>query len=135
MTKDEAIAEIEKYQNLCLRAYVALDKVKESTEERLLKVANTPLALIDMFVRGVPLLSIGIREVREEQGYSLADMEKRTGIDAKTLDSYERGKTYYIPYDDAEKIRKALHCSSSYIVEKCKKEEERRWACVNKSRR
>ena len=116
MTREEAIAEIEKYDNLCIRALVALHKVKQSDDvKQIFRVAKSPLPLIQMFIEGIPL-SRGIKGVREERGFSIEDMERLTGINKETLESYEKPNSY-TSYDDAEKIRKALNCSREYIVE------------------
>lgn len=122
MSRKEAIAEIERYKSLCLRAYVALDRVLEMNDEILLSVAQSPLSLIEMYVKGVPI-GRAIKRIREEQGCSLDDLEKRTGIKKKILSDYETEHTHYIPYDDLEQIRRALHCSREYMGEMFNKKE------------
>ena len=116
MTREEAIAEIEKYENIFVRLLVVLEKTKESNDEWLFRTAEDIMPMIEMFVKGVPFIGLGIKRVREEQGLSLADMEEMTGIDRVTLRRYET-TSKYIPYEDTEKIRKALNVSKHYIIE------------------
>lgn len=122
MSREEAIAKLEELEGLCLSAFFSLNKVIERDDEWIYKIAQDPHICLDCFFKGVPLINKGIKKIREEQGYTLEDMAKRTGIKKDTLKKYEEATFIYIPFSDAEKIRKALNCSKGYIIEMNDKE-------------
>lgn len=118
MEREEMIARLDNFFDCAFRVCRRYLDAKEMEDDKALeRLAEDPMACFYLYYKGVPLIGKGIKRVREKRGYTLKDMERKTGIKADVLESYEEGLIYYVPLKDAEMIRKKLQCSKEYLIE------------------
>ena len=70
------------------------------------------------YLASVTPIAIRVRELREQRGWSQADLCRESGIRQATLSAIENGRTKGIDFETLEKLAKALEVHPAALIDR-----------------
>ena len=62
-------------------------------------------------------ISVRVKELREQRGWTQAELAKRSGVSPVALNRLEKGRTKGVTFDTLQRLSKALDVHAAVLIE------------------
>ncbi len=67
--------------------------------------------------RAMTPVTVRVREIREQRGWSQAELAKRSGVSVVALNRLEKGRTKGVTFDTLDRLARALEVHAAVLID------------------